>query len=422
MEEVKLSPRQIDDYIESAGAEAIAELKRLAAPLRGIRVLHLNATPNGGGVAEILRSAVPLLRGLGLGATWQTLVAEPPFFTVTKTIHNALQGADCGLTEGDQACYVDWQQRNAERLARDFDVVVVHDPQPLGLLQAAGKGRQRWIWRLHIDSSRPNPAVWSVLRPYTAGYDAAVFTLEAFVPRGFPADLVRISPPAIDPLSPKNLPQPHARALATLVRLGIDPGRPLIAQVARFDPWKDPTGVIDAYRAVRQSVPGLQLALLGVIEAQDDPQAIGMANEVRTHAAGDPDIHLYIDPKQVGPEEVAAVQQTAQVIFQKSLREGFGLTVAEALWKATPVIGGRTGGIPLQLADGIGGFLVKTVDEAAERTRWLLDHPPEARQIAARGRDHIRERFLITRLLADELRLYADVMGLRSLDSFAAAD
>jgi trehalose synthase len=421
MEMVEVPPRQIDAYAESAGPEAIAELRQLAEPLRGLRVLHVNATPNGGGVAEILHSAVPLLQGLGLAAAWQTIVAEPPFFAATKTIHNALQGAKCALTTEDQACYVDWQHRNAARLSRDYDIVVVHDPQPLGLLQAAGKGRQRWIWRLHVDSSQPNPVVWSLLQPYLADYDAAIFTLAEFVPPGVPASQVRISAPAIDPLSAKNSPLPHARALTLLARLGIDPGRPLIAQVARLDPWKDPTGVIDAYRTVRRSVPGLQLALLGVIAARDDPEAVGMAERVREHAAGDPNIHLYVDPAQVGPEEVAAVQQTAQVVFQKSLREGFGLTVAEALWKATPVIGGRTGGIPLQLADGVGGFLVESVAEAAERARWLLDHPSEARAIAARGREHVRERFLITRLLADELRLYADVL-VRRVPTAVAAD
>jgi trehalose synthase len=420
MEVVAVPPRLIDTYAESAGPEAITELKQLAEPLRGLRVLHVNATPNGGGVAEILQSAVPLLRGLGLSAAWQTIVAEAPFFAATKGIHNALQGADDELTTDEHACYLDWQHRNAACLPRDYDVVVVHDPQPLGLLEAAGKGRQHWIWRLHVDSSQPNPAVWSILRPYLAGYDAAVFTMAEFVPPGVPAAQARLSAPAIDPLSTKNRPMPHARALALLGRLGIDPGRPLVAQVARFDPWKDPIGVIDAYREVRRSAPGLQLALLGVIAARDDPEAIGMADRVREHAAGDPDIHVYVDPNQVGPEEVAAVQQTAQVVFQKSLREGFGLTVAEAIWKATPVIGGRTGGIPLQLADGAGGFLVESVAEAAERTRWLLEHPPEARAIASLGREHIRDHFLITRLLADELRLYADVLGRRDQTAVAA--
>lgn len=224
----------------------------------------------------------------------------------------------------------------------------------------------------------------------------------------------RLIPPAIDPLTVKNRPMPYTTVLDALRRIGLDPARPLVAQVSRLDPWKDPQGVIDAYRLVRQDVPGLQLALLGVIEAKDDPEADRIAHAVRAHADHDPDIHIYTEPTEVGPPEVAAVQQGAQVIFQKSLKEGFALTVTEALWKATPVVGGRVGGIPLQLEDDIGGFLVESVEEAAERTCWLLENPPEARVIGARGRERIRERFLTTRLLADELRLYAEVVGKHS--------
>jgi trehalose synthase len=422
MEHVEVAPCAIDAYAECAGPAAVAELRRLAEPLRGARFVHVNATPNGGGVAEILRSKVALLRGLGLAASWRTMAAEPDFFVATKSIHNALQGADGELTPADWAIYEEWQRRNAAHLSGDAEVVVVHDPQPLGLLQAAGPGRARWIWRLHVDSSQPNQAVWDVLRPLLTGYDAAVFTMAEFVSPDVDPTPVRIIPPAIDPLSRKNRPLDPARARATLARLGLDPDRPLLAQVSRLDQWKDPLGVIDAFRAVRPGVPGVQLALLGVIAARDDPEAIGMAEHVQHHAADDPDIHIYVDPEQVGPEEVAAVQQSARVIFQKSLREGFGLTVAEALWKGTPVIGGRCGGIPLQLQDGAGGFLVASVEEAAERAHWLLEHPAEARAIATRGRDVVRERFLITRLLADELRLYADVIGRRGRIAVAAAD
>jgi trehalose synthase len=421
MEPVELRPRSIDDYAESAGPGAVADVKRLAEPLRGVRVLHVNATPNGGGVAEILQSMVPLLRALGLEARWQTIRADPDFFAITKAIHNALQGASRVLTPEEQATYLTWQQRMAAELSREYDIVVVHDPQPLGLLRAAGKGRARWIWRLHVDSSRPEPAVSAFLRPLLTGYDAAVFTMDRFVPPDIDPARVRIIAPAIDPLTAKNRPQPIGQAFATLARLGLDPGRPVIAQIARLDPWKDPVGVIDAFRLARRSVPGLQLALLGVIAAQDDPEAVGMAETVRRHAGGDPDIHVYVDPNQIGPEAVGTVQQSAQVVLQKSLREGFGLTVAEALWKATPVVGGRTGGIPLQLEDGAGGFLVTSVEETAARIAWLLDRPPEAREIAARGRGRVRERFLITRLLADELRLYGEVLAERVSPAFAAA-
>jgi trehalose synthase len=421
MEVVELGPQSIDAYVESVGDEAVAALRRLAAPLRGLRVLHVNATADGGGVAELLRSVAPLLRDLGLDATWQTFAAEPAFFSVTKAIHNALQGAPHTLTPDEQAMYIAWQHDNAARLQSEYDIVVVHDPQPLGLRQAAGARGARWIWRVHVDSSQPDPTVWRFLRPFLAGYQVVVFTMPQFVLPGIDAAQARIIALAIDPLSSKNLALPHAHALALIAELGLDPGRPLLAQVARLDPWKDPVGVIDAYRLVRQSVPGLQLALLGVIAARDDPEAIGMADLVRSHADGDPDIHIYVDPHQVGPREVAAVQQSAQVVFQKSLREGFGLSVAEALWKATPVVGGRAGGIPLQLQDGVGGFLVESVAEAAERARWLLERPPDARTIAVRGREHVRAQFLITRLLADELRLYADVMEQRLSGEIAAA-
>jgi trehalose synthase len=421
MQVVDCVPLSIDAYAESAGPEAVATLRQLAAPLQGLRVLHVNATPNGGGVAEILHSAVPLLRDLGLAVSWQTIVAEPPFFAVTKTIHNALQGAPHALSADERTIYLEWQQRNAARLAGDYDVIVVHDPQPLGLRHAVGNGDERWVWRLHVDSSRPDPSVWAFLRPFLVGHHAAVFTMPQFAPSDIDFTQVRIIAPAIDPLSPKNCPVPYDQALAILVRLGLDPGRPLLAQVARLDPWKDPVGVIDAFRLVRQAVPGLQLALLGVIAAQDDPEAFRMAEDVRAHAAGDPDIHLYVDPDQVGPQEVAAVQQSAQVVFQKSLREGFALTVAEALWKATPVVGGRVGGIPLQLHEGAGGFLVESADEAASAARWLLERPPEARTIAVHGREHVRANFLITRLLADELRLYANVLEQRRADHITAA-
>ena len=420
MEVVELAPRSIDAYAESAGPEAVTELRHLAAPLQGLRVLHVNATPHGGGVAEILQSMVPLLRDLGLVVSWQTVAAEPAFFAVTKAIHNALQGSPHTLTADEQAIYLKWQDRNAVSLADEYDVVVVHDPQPLGLRQVAGPRGAHWVWRLHVDSSHPDPTVWGFLRPLLAGYQALVFTTPQFVPPDVDAAKVRIIAPAIDPLIPKNLAVPHQRALAILAVLGLDPGRPLVAQVSRLDPWKDPTGVIDAYRLVRKSIPGLQLALVGVIAAQDDPEAVGMAEVVRAHANGDPDIHIYVDPTQVGAVEVAAVQQTAQVIFQKSLREGFALTVAEALWKVTPVIGGEAGGIPLQLQDGVGGFLVSSVEAAAERARWLLEHPPEARAIAARGRDRVRAQFLITRLVADDLRLYADVLDQRVAGDVAA--
>lgn len=410
MEIVSVQPRSIDEYIECAGIEAVQELKSLAEPLRGLRVLHVNATHDGGGVAEILRAMMPLLSALGLEARWQTITAEPDFFVTTKAIHNGLQGAKTRLNRDGRQEYLAWQQRIADELPTDYDVIVIHDPQPLGLLQAAGKGTAYWISRLHIDSSRPDPGVWAFLQPMMDGYDRVVFTLEQFVPAGVDRSKVRIVAPAIDPLTPKNRPIPVDKAVETLSRLGIDPARPLIAQISRFDPWKDPIGVIDCFRLVRQRIAGLQLALLGVIEAQDDPEAVGMAERVRRHAGDDADIHIYTDPRQVDDPEVGAVQQQADVVLQKSLREGFALTVSEAVWKATPVVAGRVGGIPLQMDDCSGGFLVDSVESAAERTTWLLENPPDA-----------RDRFLVTRLLGDELRIYTELVSALRPSLVAAA-
>jgi trehalose synthase len=393
------------------GDAAVEALLEAAGPLRGLRVLHVNATPDGGGVAEILQAAVPLLCDLGLDCSWTVLSAEPEFYDVTKRMHNLLQGADGQLSDLDRRRWADWQELNATILPADVDLVVVHDPQPLGLASAAGAGAARWIWRLHIDTSHPDRDAWRFLRPYLEPYSALVFTLDQFAPPDVPDDRVRVIAPAIDPLDPKNRPLPVGKALSKLAGLGIDARRPLIAQVARLDPWKDPIGVIDAYRLVRRRHGGLQLALLGAMEADDDPEAVEVARAVRAHAGQDPDIHVLTDPALIGDLEVGAVQLLAHVVFQKSLREGFGLTVSEAMWKSTPVVAGRVGGIPLQLQDGQGGFLVDSVQEAAERCDWLLSEPARARAIGAAGRAVIQDRFLITRLLADELALYGEVLA-----------
>lgn len=412
MQRVNTIPRSITSYATEASPSVLNELERLSEPLKGLRVLHVNATPVGGGVAEILQSEIPLLQSLGIEADWWTISGSNEFFNVTKSIHNALQGNPQGLSDEDRSTYIDWQQRNAVEFPHDYDVIVIHDPQPLGLLQFAGKGNASWIWRLHIDSSHPNPDVCHFVCRYLMGYDAAVFTMDEFVPPDVHVDSVRIIPPAIDPLTKKNQPISYGVALRTLQEIGLDPRKPIVSQVARLDPWKDPWGVIDAYRMLREQQSDLQLALLGVISAKDDPEAYSVYNEVLDYAESDPGIHIYIDPERVGQIEVSSVQLASQVVFQKSLREGFGLSVSEALWKATPVVAGRVGGIPLQMQDEIGGFLVNSTEEAADRAGWLLNHPAAGRVIAARGRERVREQFLITRLLVDELRLYRDVLGL----------
>ncbi len=409
LEAVDVGIQHIECYEASAGVEAVAQLKALAAPLRGARVLHVNATPYGGGVAEILRSEIPLLRDLGLVADWKLITGDAAFFSVTKAIHNGLQGARRDLTTAEQETYLTYATRNARLLEEEYDLIVVHDPQPLALLHLHGKGGARWIWRCHIDTSEPNPQVWSFLRPYTEGYDAAVFTLGSFVPPDFPMERIEIIPPAIDPESPKNIELDGNLARRLLQWIGVDMDRPLITQVSRFDPWKDPFGVIAAYRLVKHEVPGLQLALVGSM-ALDDPEGWTIYREIQSAARSDPEVHIFTNLTGVGNIEVNAFQRLSNVILQKSLREGFGLVISEALWKGTPVVAGRAGGIPLQLPDDSACCLVDSVEECAAQTLWLLQHPAEGKALAAHGRERVRERFLLTRLIADELRLYGALL------------
>jgi trehalose synthase len=406
---VHLGSQSLDRYAGSAGDESVALARELAEPLIGARILHLNATPYGGGVAEILHSEVPLLRDLGLEAEWRIITGDETFFRVTKTIHNGLQGASHELTGTDKDTYLEHSTRNAQLFEGSYDLVVVHDPQPLALRELRDDVDGRWIWRCHIDTSEPNPQVWSFLRSFVASFDAAVFTMREFVPPDTPVARVEVIPPAIDPESPKNCPLEADFATRVMRWFGIEPDRPLVVQVSRFDPWKDPLGVIAAYRLAREEVPDLQLALVGSM-ALDDPEGWDIYREIQRAAEHDPQISIATNLTGVGNVEVNAFQRLADVVIQKSIREGFGLVVSETLWKGTPVVAGRSGGIPLQMAGGVGGFLVDTVEECAERILWLLRHPEQARDLAAQGRARVRERFLLPRLLADELRLYRSLL------------
>ena len=410
LETVDVGTQDLGLYERSAGVEAVAQLRQLAAPLQGARVLHVNATPCGGGVAEILRSEIPLLRNLGLLADWELITGDQTFFSVTKALHNGLQGAARGLTPAEQETYLTHSTRNARLLEEKYDLIVVRDPQPLALLQLHGKGSARWVWRCHIDTSEPNPKVWDFLKPYLEGYDAAVFTLGSFSPPDVPVGRVEIIPPAIDPESPKNLGLDLGTAGRLLRWIGVDVDRPLVTQVSRFDPWKDPLGVIAAYQLIKSEVPGLQLALAGSM-ALDDPEGWEIYRQIQESAKSDPHIHLFTNITGVGNVEVNAFQRLSDVVIQKSIREGFGLVVSETLWKETPVVAGKAGGIPLQLRGGAGGFLVDSVEECAEKTLHLLRHPNEGELFGARGKELVRERFLLTRLIADDLRLYGALLG-----------
>ena len=404
LQDISVGVQSIAAYASIVGEEKLQELKSLAKELKGARVLHINSTAYGGGVAELLRSHIPLLRSLGIDAEWMVIRGDDTFFGITKGFHNALQGAEYQLEPEVKEAYLGNNSRNARYLNGDFDYVVVHDPQPAAMRYLHGRGNSRWVWRCHIDTSNPNADVWGFLKPYVEVYDAMVFTMEQYASPDLPREKISIIPPSIDPLSPKNITLPKSLCRRIVGWVGVDTDRPLITQVSRFDPWKDPLGVIEVYRKVKEHVPEVQLALLGHL-AMDDPQGSEMYEQVVMASRDDPDVYLFTNFTAASSIEVNAFQRHSDVVIQKSIREGFGLVVAEALWKGTPVVAGRAGGIPLQVEDGKGGYLVDSVDDCAERVLHLLKHPALARKMGLTGRRHIRSNFLATRLLSDEMAL-----------------
>jgi trehalose synthase len=406
LDHVDVGPRPLSAYTHIIGEDSVEEIRQLAAPLRGARIAQINSTTYGGGVSELLRSIVPLYRGLGIQADWRLISARPEFFNVTKAFHNALQGLPYHLTRAARETYLTYNTRNAQLLDEEYDFIIVHDPQPAAIRHFRGPHGARWIWRCHIDTSEPNEAVLEFMLPFVTEYDALVFTMDAFVPPGLEHQRVVTMTPAIDPLSPKNVGLSEGICQEIRAWRGIDPRRPLVTQVSRFDPWKDPLGVIQVYRMVREEVPGLQLALLSSM-ASDDPEVWEMYSEIVEQTRGDDDIHILTNLIGVGDMEVSAFQTSSDVVIQKSIREGFGLVVSETLWKGTPVVANRSGGIPLQMEDGVGGFLVDSTEECAARVLYLLNNRDEARKRGMAGRERVRQRFVITRLLADELRLLA---------------
>src|SRR5438270_10992354 len=336
-------------------------------------MLHVNATAYGGGVAEILQNLVPLLRDAGVDAHWAVLDAPPAFYDITKKIHNALQGMKLDLSENEKELFLDVARENAAQLM-DADVVLAHDPQAVALRHfAKDPDRAGWVWRCHIDLTNAHQPVWSFLRPYVEEHDASIWTMPQFV-RPDLKQKVLIQAPTIDPLSVKNQEMPVGAAQAIVRRWGIDTERPLMLQVSRFDPWKDPLGVIDAYQIVKERIPELQLALVGSM-ATDDPEGWEYFSRTVDYANGDNDIYILSNLNNVGAVEVNAFQTHADVVVQKSIREGFGLTVTESLWKARPTVAGNVGGIPLQIVDGETGFLVESPQECADRCIEMISEP-----------------------------------------------
>ena len=386
------------DYQDIVGPEEIDELRALADRVGGRRMQHINSTPVGGGVAEILTRLVPLLRELGIEATWDVINGDQAFFNVTKTFHNALHGKPEKITDEMFEIFRANTEMNLREVQFTGDVILIHDPQPAGLIlrkQEIGRG---WLWRCHIDVSSPEPRVWDFLRPYIEMYDAAIFSMPDFAQQ-LPIPQFRIAP-SIDPLSDKNKPMDQCCVDKVLEKYQIDPGRPLLTQISRFDRLKDPLGVIAAYRLVKKR-HNCQLLLAGG-GAADDPEGEQVLQEVRERAAEDPDIHVLLLPP-FSDLEINALVRGSTIVIQKSIREGFGLTVSEALWKRKPVIGGAVGGIKLQLIDGVTGYLVHSPEGAANRIAQLLRDRRLRERMGENGYEHVRHNFLVTRHVKDYL-------------------
>jgi len=389
--------KTLDAYRAVVGDNAIDELHALAKPLKGKRVQHINATRVGGGVAEILHRMVPLLNELGLEASWDVIEGNDEFFRVTKSFHNAMQGDAIDLAPRDYEIFLEWNRKNGQKIDLYGDFVVIHDPQPCAMVERRSS-KQKFIWRCHIDASHPHRGLWDFLSRFVRRYDGALFSAPQFS-RQLPIPQFIVAP-AIDPLSDKNRPLEADEVLRVCARFGLDPARPLLVQISRFDRFKDPVGVIRTYQMVRET-NDCQLVLAGG-GASDDPEGAQVLAEVREAAGSDGDLHVLELPPDAH-YEVNALQRAATVVLQKSLKEGFGLTVSEALWKGRPVIGGATGGIPLQVLDGLTGYLVYSAEGAAFRTRYLLNHPEIAREMGRRGVEQVRQNFLLTRNVRDYL-------------------
>jgi trehalose synthase len=403
LQPVAVGHKTLADYTHIVGRPLVEEIRELAEGLKGARVAHLSATAFGGGVAEILYTLVPLMKDVGLECEWQVIYGREEFFNATKLMHNALQGAPEDLTEEQWETWHRYNEMNSRELVGGWDACIVHDPQPAAMHGLVPDKAKAWIWRCHIDVSTPNPATIGRLMPFIRDYPQSLFHVGDYVPEGM-GGTVHIVPPAIDPLAPKNMALSPEDASYVCQQFGIDVDRPLMCQVSRFDPWKDPLGVIDAYRIVKESLPEAQLALVGSM-ASDDPEGWDFFNATIAHAAGDPDIHILNNFNNVGSIEVNAFQSHADVVIQKSTREGFGLTVTEAIWKGRPFVGGDVGGIPLQIQNGVSGYLVSSVDDCAARSLDILQDPALGKALGRRGKEHVRKHFLTPRYLRDYLRI-----------------
>ncbi|MFH1453144.1 MAG: glycosyltransferase [Armatimonadota bacterium] len=411
LKKVRVKPKSWKPYEGVIGKNQIDKLKQLAKKLKKAKILHVNATSYGGGVAEILHNMVPLMNDLGLDAEWRIIEGNNKFFDITKLMHNGLQGCEVPWTPKIRQIYLNQNEYNAKLLKDKYDFVVIHDPQPAAMLyfmkKFKNKLKGKFVWRCHIDLSNTFMPVWDFVRTYVEEYDCAIFTLKEYLKSQLTVKSIKFIPPSIDPLSDKNK-KLTEEMQEKLIRnkCSIRMEDPLLTQISRFDPWKDPMGVMDAYRIVKEKIPKLQLVMLATM-ASDDPEGMHYLKKAQRHRGKDKDIHLIAEEQGVDNSlDVNAFQSYSDVILQKSIREGFGLTVTEAMWKGTPVVAGNVGGIKIQIANGLNGFLVDSVEECAERVKYPLKHPEEAKKIGQRGRRSVRNHYLIHRHIKDYLEMF----------------
>ncbi|WP_457751334.1 glycosyltransferase [Thermococcus sp.] len=397
MKVTEFPDKRVEDYSSIVGKEIIELLKEKAEKIRGSRVLNVNSTAYGGGVAEILHNLVPLMWSLGIYVEWNVMEGSEEFFRITKSFHNALQGnTELKLTDDMKELYLETNKINAEAVDfSSFDYVIIHDPQPAAMIGFVKK-TSPWVWRCHVDLSSPNMEFWSFLKKYVEQYDRYIFHMEEYIQKDLAREKAIIMPPSIDPLSEKNMEFPEEEVERILERFDVDPDRPILTQVSRFDPWKGIFDVIDVYRLVKRQIPDVQLLLVGVMAA-DDPEGWIYFERTLRRIGEDPDVKVLTNLIGVHAREVNAFQRASDVVLQMSTREGFGLTVSEAMWKEKPVIGRAVGGIRLQVIDGVTGFLVKDVEEAAEKAIYLLQHPEASKEMGVKARDRVKENFLITK-------------------------
>lgn len=408
MIQINTRKRSIEDYKNLISPDLYERIGKTAKRLRGLRVAEINATAKGGGVAELLLSCVPLLNSLGLKTSWYVLPPDEEFFEVTKFIHNALQGKQGELTKRQKAVYLSHTEKFAKEIAKiQADIFVIHDPQPVGAVYFLEGFIKPAVWRCHIDLSNPNLAVWDFLKPFVSQYDKVVFSMPEYVPSGFPHNKVSIFTPAIDPLNIKNKPLALKRAKKIVSFFGINPKKPLVTQVSRFDPWKDPAGVINSYKIAKKEIPDLQLALVGEL-ASDDPEGERIYEQVKNEALSDKDIFRLCLPHS--DITINAFQRASDIIIQKSIREGFGLTVTEAMWKSKAVIGGNVGGIRHQIENGKSGILVSSVSGCADAIVELIEKPELRAYLGENARERVREKFLMPRKVFDWLNIFEGIV------------